>query len=86
MTTHQLKCWPAPFDLVAVGLKLHEVRVNDRDYRSGDMVQLCRWDPEMQQETGQHIVARIGHVTYGGEWQLQPGLCVFSLLDVEVRP
>lgn len=86
MKTHELKCHPTPFGLVAIGLKLHEVRVFDRPYESGDRVRLRRWDPATGKHTGQTIEARIGHVTLPGDWGLPENLCVFSLLDVEVMP
>lgn len=84
MSHHVLKCYPEPFDVTAVGLKLHEVRTNDRGYAPGDTVELERWDPITRKRTGQRLRARIGHVTAGGTWGLPESLCVFSLLDVEI--
>lgn len=83
MSHHELKCHPEPFDLVAVGLKLHEIRVTDRDFKPGDTVGLRRWDPETRDYTGQRLTARIGHVSKDA-WGLPPGLCVFTLLEVSL--
>ncbi len=84
MSHHELKCWPEAFDLVAIGLKTFEIRVNDRGFLPGDGVELRRWDPSTARYTGQRLTGRIGHVVTG-RWGLPPELCVFSLLDVEVK-
>lgn len=43
---HDLKCWPTHFDGIAAGEKRAEVRLDDREYRVGDVLHLCRWDPD----------------------------------------
>lgn len=84
MRTHELKTWPHPFKAVRLKYKRHEVRRNDRNFEHGDFVRLLEWDPSAGDYTGHQITATIGHVTPGGEWGLPHGLCVFSLLNVEV--
>lgn len=44
---HYFKCWPQPFDAVVLGLKMFEVRKDDRADRPrpGDLVLLREWVP-----------------------------------------
>lgn len=43
--THKLKCWPEHFQAIIDGSKTNEIRLNDRDYRVGDVLYLCEWNP-----------------------------------------
>ncbi len=83
MKTHELKTWPEPYAAVKRGEKLHEVRVDDRNYQPGDRVTLREWNPSSERYTGDMRCATIGHVTRGPDWGLPHGICVFALLDVE---
>lgn len=75
---HQLKTWPQPFDAVWNNNKRHEVRVNDRDFRTGDVLHLHEYDPGSGY-TGRYVEARVSHITGCGEWGLPANLCVMSL-------
>ncbi len=44
--THYVKCHPGYFVQIKAGLKPFEIRRNDRDFREGDRIILCEWDPE----------------------------------------
>ena len=85
MKEHRLKTHPDPFNSIASGLKLHEVRRADRDFQPGDAVVLECWRGDDEGYTGHSISATIGHVTAPRTWGLPDGLCVFSLLNVVVR-
>jgi hypothetical protein len=89
---HELKTWPEPFAAVLDGRKTYEIRVNDRDYRVGDVLRLREWDPtrvpcKAVGCTTTHVVGYTGRerrrvVTYmtpGGAWGLPEGLCVLAL-------
>ena len=48
MTVHKLKLLPEYFDAVANGIKTFEIRKYDRDYKVGDTLHLCEFDPEKE--------------------------------------
>lgn len=43
MRRHKLKCWPKYFADVRAGVKTFEVRRNDREYVTGDVITLCEF-------------------------------------------
>lgn len=43
--THHLKAWPCFFERCLDGSKPFEIRLNDRDFRVGDVIVLHEWDP-----------------------------------------
>jgi ribosomal protein S17 len=45
--THYLKGHPAYYMLVKMDKKSFEIRKNDRDFRVGDKIVLCEWDPSL---------------------------------------
>lgn len=44
MKTHQLKCDPIYFDALERGDKTAEIRYNDRDFQTGDVLEIMSWD------------------------------------------
>ena len=90
MTEHKLKTWPVYFDAVKRGEKTFEGRKNDRGFQKGDIVILQRtyeddiWHVEMDYVNGlrakHELRFRIGFVLQGGQFGIEPGYCVFSLL------
>jgi len=78
---HMLKSWREPFEAVRSGKKTHEIRVNDRDYRRGDLLVLCCWDHERQiyAEDCWPVVCRVTHLDQGGNWGLPDGMVVMSV-------
>jgi hypothetical protein len=84
MTEHELKCWPEPFKDVLDGVKLCEVRKNDRDFKVGDVLLLREWRRERDTHlggdfTGQRVRMRITHVVAGGLFGLPADMCVLSI-------
>lgn len=76
---HELKTWPSPFEAVASGLKTHELRVADRPYKPGDILNLREWIPfdMWNQEkfygyTGRQIFVEVTYISDPGQWGL-PG-------------
>lgn len=46
MALHLLKCWPGQYEPVIQDLKYFEIRQNDRDYKSGDILRLQEFIPD----------------------------------------
>lgn len=81
MSVHQLKTHPDPFSAVLIGIKKHEIRRDDRNFRVGDTLLLREWDPVTGDFTGRESWQVITYKTNGGEWGLPNGLCVLSLRE-----
>jgi hypothetical protein len=90
MKTHELKCWPEPFQALLDGIKHHEVRdVTDRDFRVGDELELREYVlgpdnvyPTTGRFTGRVIAARVTYISQGGNFGLPLNLCVMSVAVV----
>lgn len=63
MTTHYMKSWPWFFDAFVNGLKLHDLRKKDRDFKVGDKVYLQEFDPRNGQYTGNELLMEITYMT-----------------------
>ena len=77
--THELKTWPEHFQAAVSGEKRFEVRVNDRDFRVGDMLRLREWDPVNGAYTNREVKQRVTHILLGGQFGIAPTHCVMSL-------
>lgn len=62
MITHELKCWPEYFDLCLSAVKTFEIRLNDRNYKQGDIIFMREWNPDTSQYTGRCAYFGIGYV------------------------
>lgn len=92
MAKHELKTWPDFYDAVERGDKVFEVRKNDRFFQKGDEVVLVKWperhgDPMRQENIliwcgAPRLRFRIGDILQGGQFGIEPGYCVFSLLPL----
>ena len=58
---HDLKISPKWFELVASGRKTCEVRFDDRNYRTGDVLRIAEWRPALGY-TGRTIDVDVTHV------------------------
>lgn len=79
MQAHELKCWPSSFEALIEGDKKHEVRKDDRNFRTGDQLFLREWDPETQEYTGRHAYFNVTYKTQPGMWGLPEDICVLSV-------
>jgi len=92
---HTLKTLDTHFDKVASGQKLFEARVNDRDYREGDTVELVSVLPAftmsdrangcatVYDDDTEPIKFQVGTVLKGPKYGIAEGWCVFSLLPIK---
>lgn len=75
---HTLKILPEFFDASFSGKKTFEIRVNDRDFKVGDIILLKEWDGEKY--TGRQMAKRITYILQNAEqYGLMPGYCILSL-------
>ena len=74
---HELKCWPESFAPLRAGLKLAELRWNDRGYEAGNTVTLREFVPSdggrprahpTGRYTGEFERRRIRHVADVDHW------------------
>jgi ASC-1-like (ASCH) protein len=78
MTVHELKILPEYFDAVRCGDKRFEIRKNDRNFHSGDILRLKEWDG--QKYTGEEIDVLVRYILYGiDEYGLSEGYCIMSI-------
>ncbi len=75
-TAHELKCWPEYFQAVLDGVKMFEIRKNDRDFKVGDWLHLQEWCPKTQAYTGRSTKRE---VVYSTGWEQKPGYIVMGL-------
>ncbi|EPN1567041.1 DUF3850 domain-containing protein [Cronobacter sakazakii] len=71
---HHLKILPEYFIPVLEGVKLAELRKNDRNYQVGDILVLCEWNGEY---TGEACEREVVHVADVGSYL--PGYVLLSM-------
>jgi hypothetical protein len=79
--THQLKCYPEPFEQVLLNAKKMEFRQDDRDFRVGDRLLLCEWNPETETYTGRNIERFVTHIQTG--FGVPTGYVAMSIMDAK---
>lgn len=78
MKVHELKILPEYYDVVRCGDKRFEIRKNDRDFHSGDILRLKEWDGK--EYTGEEIDVLVRYIYYGiDEYGLSEGYCIMSI-------
>jgi hypothetical protein len=81
MKTHELKIEPVHYHRVAAGTKTFEIRKNDRDFKSGDIVELRYFLGGVENQIDRRklptLVFKIGDV-----YPIDETRVVFSLLAV----
>jgi len=83
---HHLKTWPAFFRAIETGLKHFEARLNDRDFKSGDVLHIQEWNPETKEYTGRELVREVSYVLYGPAFGVESGHCIMSLIPLTPAP
>lgn len=62
MNKHEVKTVNPYFQKVWDNTKSFEIRLNDRDYKEGDLITLKEYDPDTKEYSGRCIEAKIGYV------------------------
>ncbi|MBH0599912.1 DUF3850 domain-containing protein [Salmonella enterica] len=75
---HELKIYPQYFADVKSGIKRAELRLNDRNYRTGGVLRLCEYNAG--ELTGATVDVDVVHVDDVGYWC--PG---YVLLSIELQ-
>ena len=80
--THELKCWPEPFEALVSGRKLFEFRKNRRrKFKVEDDLFLREWDETRKRYTGRCLWAEISYVLSEG-FGMPEGYSCLSLTHV----
>lgn len=75
---HELKIYPQHFADVKAGIKRAELRLNDRNYHTGDVLRLCEYDAG--ELTGAAVDVDVVHVADVGYW-----CSGYVLLSIDLR-
>lgn len=78
MGKHDLKIWPEFFTAIVEGKKTFEIRVNDRDFKVGDILILREWHNLLEKYTGRIVSRKVTYITQGA-FGLPDDICVMSL-------
>ena len=76
MKNHQLKILSEYFNEVVSGNKTFEIRLNDRNFKVGDSLELLEHDGN--DFTGSSASGKIKYIFSDTKFGLQPNWCVFS--------
>jgi hypothetical protein len=84
MKVHELKIWPEYWAAVRAGDKTFEYRLNDRNYKSGDLVRLTYFDPKTKEMRTEYpwspLCFEIGYIL-----TVIDQMIVFSLLELNKK-
>lgn len=67
MNKIEKKVWPEYFQEIIEGNKTFELRLNDFEINTGDVLVLKEWSPETKEYTGREIEKEVGYV---GKWKI----------------
>lgn len=76
---HKLKTWPEYFAQIVTGKKTFDTRKNDRDFKTGDILNLREWDNKIEQYTGREFNVKVTHIIPGGTFGMAKGHCFMSI-------
>ena len=79
MKTHYLKTLPEYFKAVKDRTKNFELRINDRDFKVGDMLYLEEWSRDTSEYTGRRLVRKIEYILEGDSFGLRLGYAIMSI-------
>lgn len=81
--THELKCWPGPFDAIRSGVKRFEFRSEaDRRFAVGDTLDLREWSPDCGY-TDNRLAVLVTYLLRGPAFGIPFG---FVCMSIEAMP
>jgi hypothetical protein len=80
---HELRTWPAFFELIVKGTKSYELRRYDRPFRARDELHLREWDPDKNAYTGRYARVTVTHMLIGPILGLREGWALMSVVTTE---
>lgn len=90
MIVHELKSWVGLFEPILKGEKIHELRVMDRDYQIGDILNLREYDLLTKTYTGRECAVEVTYITSSKHQEcafspntLHPAMGVLSIKKVD---
>ncbi len=78
MKIHELKCIAPYFQYVNEGKKKFEIRLNDRDYKFGDVLYLREYKPLSDTYTGHECLVKVDYILQGYP-AVQEGYVIMSI-------
>lgn len=78
---HNLKSWPENFGALMFGMKPFDVRVNDRDFKTGDFLNFEEWSPETERYTGRRLTRSVSYIMKPA-FGMPPDLIIMALIMV----
>lgn len=85
-TVHELKTWEEYFQAILDGLKMFEIRQNDRGFKIGDRLRLREYDPTQDYYTGRELTREIMYIFLPSRKApngIKRGYCVLGIKEVE---
>ena len=80
--THELKVWTEVYEFVHEEIKSFEIRINDRDFKAGDLLILKEYDPQTNKYTGRECERWVSYILEGGKFGIQKGFVAMSLTKI----
>lgn len=75
---HDLKILPEYFESVLKGVKTFELRKNDRNFKTEDMLKLREYSNG--EYTGREVLKRVTYILEGGSYGLEEGYVILAIV------
>lgn len=88
ITVHRLKAWPDTFEPIRSGVRTFDVRLNDRHFKVGEIIEYREWVDD--KPTGRTLRKTITYILHAVQeefvlakprWGLKLHYCILSLKD-----
>lgn len=83
---HTVKCWAPFFQAVKSGSKTHEIRLDDRGYQVGDVLELHEFDPKTETYTGGVLAREVTYISRNDPASGLPPLLQQDVVVMSIKP